>query len=268
MYNSAGQVIKHQRRNGYYEYAEYDPTGLLTKLWNPTAKASKDQLTAGDPFTSFSYYTTGPWKDRVQTVTDPLGYRATYEYDVDANGAAVYGRGLVTKISYPDDTHNGTIPGGTSQSISYDSWGNKLTEADEMNHATIHIYDDYSRLLTTKLPPTPEVPTAITTYDYTPTAGGSPFSHTTKSWTTMTGPTGIQTGQTFDNNFRVLTRTEAKQDPAISATTSYIYDNNGNPTTVTDPRGKFTTNIYDQRNRKSDSTGPAPFYQTTHWQDR
>ena len=82
----------------------------------------------------------------------------------------------------------------------------------------------------------------------------------------MTGPTGIQTGQTFDNNFRVLTRTEAKQDPAISATTSYIYDNNGNPTTVTDPRGKFTTNIYDQRNRKSDSTGPAPFYQTTHWQ--
>ena len=150
-HNSAGQVIKHQRRNGYYEYAEYDPTGLLTKLWNPTAKASKDQLTAGDPFTSFSYYTTGPWKDRVQTVTDPLGYRATYEYDVDANGAAVYGRGLVTKISYPDDTHNGTIPGGTSQSISYDSWGNKLTEADEMNHATIHIYDDYSRLLTTKL---------------------------------------------------------------------------------------------------------------------
>src|SRR5207302_10424443 len=135
-----------------------------------------------DPCTICSYSTSGPSMDRVQTVTDTLGHRTTYQYDIDANGNPVFGRGLVTNISYPDDTHGGTVSGGTSRSFRYDTYGNKLSETDELGHTTTYDYDAYNRLTSTKLPNTTEIPNQPPTiYDYTSNNGRSPYSHTTKS---------------------------------------------------------------------------------------
>ena len=87
-YNDAGQVVKHRRRKSgttadpeAYDYADYDSSGLMTTLWNPTTKSSRSELTAADPHTSFTYYPAGhPWQDRAETVTDPNGNATTYEF--------------------------------------------------------------------------------------------------------------------------------------------------------------------------------------------
>jgi hypothetical protein len=99
------------------------------------------------------------------------------------------------RISHPDDTHNGFYPSGTSKWFSFDKYGNKTgetedldaraTEGDKAARTTTYGYDNYNRLASVKLPNTSDVPSQpATVYDYTPTRGGttySPYSHTTKS---------------------------------------------------------------------------------------
>lgn len=273
VYNTLGQVTRHKLKNGYYEHATY-VNGLLTGLWNPTLSPTRVD---SDPHYSFSYYGDGSsgdvpqWKDRVRTMTDPRGHRTIYEYDkVFVNGAQGTtpraGRGLVTKISYPDDKHDGAYPAGTSKSFTYDVYGNKLAETNEEIETTIYTYDDYMRLKSVKLPNTPLIPNQPPrTYDYTTTANLSAYSHTTKAVHFETSPTGIRTANTYDNNFRLLTKTEGDQDAAVAARTYFGYDANGNQIRVTDPRGSSlgdsryaTISDYDSRNRKIRVTTPTP----------
>ena len=141
-YNGFEQVLTHRRKNGAFDYAAYDGTGLLVKLWNPTTAAS---VTDSDPHTTLTYYPTGnAWQDRVKTVTYPAnssGFVAseTYEYDRDSNGNAVHGRGLVTEITHAD---------GTFKTFTYDAFGNKTSETDETLNTTTYTYDDYKRVKT------------------------------------------------------------------------------------------------------------------------
>src|SRR5207249_10103294 len=127
------------------------------------------------------YYTSSPWTDRVQTETDPLGRRTQYEYDhkFDINGnptaAACAGRGLITKITYPDDTHNGPYPNGTSKSFGYDQYGNKLWEDNELRHRTRYTYDAYNRLTTFT---TPCPINGLTRYANSPKPGRATLSET------------------------------------------------------------------------------------------
>jgi RHS repeat-associated protein len=277
-YNGLGQLIVHQRKNGAYDYAQYDSSGLLTDLWNPTTSSPRVD---SEPHTHYDYYTAadygGAWQDRVKTVTDPIGYRTVYTYDYlfDANGVQTTtpcpGRGLVTSISYLDDTHGGAYPGGTLKSFVYDIYGNKLSETDELLHPTSYSYDHYNRLqnITDALG-------NITQLDYTPPAK-SPYSHTTKSVykhtppPTASAPNGIITAQTVDNNFRLATKTEAS-GTSLAATSYYGFDANGNQTTFTDPRGTSlgdpnytTTTGYDNRNRKHTLTDPLSHVTTWNY---
>src|SRR5207302_2417291 len=92
-YNSRGQIVSHEMTSGGTETFVYDNRGL---------KMSYTDATVG--MTMYSYYTSGPWSDRLMTVTHPAnasGFKATetYEYDLDAGGNAGAGRGLVTKIT-------------------------------------------------------------------------------------------------------------------------------------------------------------------------
>jgi len=249
-YNGFGQVLTHRRKNGAFDYAAYDATGLLTKLWNPTTATS---VTDSDPHITLTYYPVGDaWQDRVMTVTYPAncsGFVAseTYEYDhmldangiIGPNGAPAPGRGLVTKITHAD---------GTFRSFTYDKFGNKISETDETVHTTTYTYDAYKRLKTVK-----NALSQTTSYDYTATNGASSYSHTTNSVRKTTSPTSVVTGQTYDNNFRVASKIEA-EGSAIAATTTFGYDNNGNQTSMTDPLTHTTTTSYDNRNRKKTVT--------------
>jgi RHS repeat-associated protein len=271
-YNGFGQVTTHQMRNGAYQYFVYDSRGLLTDKWSPTWNSTRVD---SDPKTHFDYYTAsdygGVWIDRVKRETDPLGNITEYEYDRrlvysdpgflngQSTGDPCAGRGLVTKVTYPNDTHNGLYPNGTYRTSAYDKYGNKVWEEDELGQRTIYTYDDYKRLLTVTNPLG-----KTTTNTYTPTNGTntSPYVHTTNSVYTTTTPTGIVTQNIYDANFRKTSTTTGYGTPQ-AATTRFDYDPVGNPTKATDPRGASlgdpnytTTTDYDLRDRKWHVTDP------------
>jgi RHS repeat-associated protein len=259
-YNNFGQVWKHRRTNGAYEYAAYDSTGLMTKFWNPTTAnyGTPNSVPDSDPHISVTYYGAGAWKDRIQTITYPANGSGcvaidTYEYDralvqwntvliTDPNGAPVAGRGLVTKITHAD---------GTSKSSQYDQFGNKIVERDETGRAMVYFYDDYKRVKTKSIWLYPN-PNETTTYYYTATSGASPYSHTTNSVRKVYSPTSIVTGHTYDNNFRLASTIDG--EGAANLTTSYLHDPNGNETQATDPNNHITKTTYDNRNRKQNVT--------------
>lgn len=192
------------------------------------------------------------------------GYVAseTYEYDYHfVNGAACAGRGLVTKITHAD---------GYYQSFGYDIYGNKSWEENELRQRTSYAYDDYKRLLSVTNPLA-----QTTNYTYTPTNGTStsPYVHTTASIRTVTTPMGVVTANVYDANFRKTSTTEAS-GTGIAATTWFGYDNVGNATFVTDPRGGYSGNPtyttktdYDSRNRKWHITDPLNHVTTFNYGD-
>jgi RHS repeat-associated protein len=228
--------------SGPYVHFQYNGRGLLVAKTNPTTIADWQTAINSPQKTTYIYYTSGPWVDRVQTMTLPAnvnGLQAseTYEYDKNAAGTNVPGRGLVTKITHNDNNR-------TYQSFGYDAYGNKLWEENELRRRTSYTYDEYNRLLTVAKPLN-----GTTTYTYNPTNGtGPPYKHTTNSPDTITTATNVVTRNVYDQNFR-------KVSTAVgSSTTTFGYDNVGNPTTVTDPLIHTTTTTYDERDRKETVT--------------
>jgi RHS repeat-associated protein len=248
-YNPFGQVLTHQLKNGAWESFVYDGRGLLTHKYNPKATAPG----GNDPNTLYTYYTSGPWTDRVQTMTLPanvcgLSASETYEYDraydntgvTNLNGPAVAGRGLITKITHAD---------GKYQRFKYDWYGNKVWQDNELRKITSYTYDDYNRLLSVTDPLS-----KTTQYDYATTQGNitQAQQHTTNSARWVTAPTGIKTNNVYEENWRKTSITAASG--TLNLTTSFIYDPVGNLTDATDPRNKVTHNVYDNRNRKTSAT--------------
>src|SRR4029077_849976 len=74
-YNSFGEILTHRMRNGAYQHFSYDGRGLLRAKTNPTWTSNHDNSLASDPITTYTYYPSGPWTDRVNTETDPRGNR-------------------------------------------------------------------------------------------------------------------------------------------------------------------------------------------------
>src|SRR4029077_17618033 len=144
----------------------------------------------GDPHTHYTYYTSGPWTDRIQTVTLPAnisGYVAseTYEYDLSPNNTS---RGLVTKIQHADSNY---------QSFFYDAYGNKLWQENELRKRTSYTYDDYNRLTSTTKPFQ-----NADNVSYLKPGASSEYRHTTNSVYTYTSPAGIVATNGYDENWR------------------------------------------------------------------
>lgn len=247
-YNDFGQVIRHQRKNGYYEHSNYDTRGLLLHRWNPTSISTPPAApSVVTPRTSFTYYPLGhAWQDRIETVTDPRGKITRFEYDVTPAGQT---RGLITKITYP---------GNKYVLFDYDRCGNKRWTENELRQRTTYEYDDYNRVRFVRTP----LPVGVATTEFmyhpdiqdTPTPA-SPYLHTTQSVSTIVNPNGLVTRHRYDQNFRCIQTTQDAGSPDTS-TTVYGYNEVGNRTSVTDPRVKVTTIVYDERNRRTEVVGP------------
>lgn len=272
-YNNFNEVLTHRMTNGAYQYFQYDSRGLLIAKTNPTWNYynydvnNLGNFPSNEPKTTYTYYTTGAWTDRIQTVTYPANASGaiateTYDYDraYDTNGensgastaqAAVAGRGLVTRITHAD---------GTYQAFGFDKYGNKLWQEDELRNRTTMTYDAYRRVLTVTDPLNHTV-----TNNYVPTGQTSSWITTSNQPSYTTLPSTKRTNFYYDANWR---KTRVQQAPGTSdeANTYFTYDNIGNQLTVQDPRNNVTTNVYDARNRLT-STSDALNHATTFTYD-
>jgi RHS repeat-associated protein len=262
--SSFGQLKKHRLTNGAYEHFQYDTRGLLLKKWSPTWHATALEE---DDKTIYTYYASGPWIDRVESETDPRGNVVFYEYDHAFSGEQMTttpcaGRGLVTKIRFPNDTHSGAYPNGTSRSFGFDKWGDKVWEENEKAERTNYTYDDYRRVLTVEDPLH-----HFTTYTYKPTSGTNPDASvlTANVPDTITSATNVVTKNVYDENLR---KTSTIQGSGTTPpTTTFEYDEVGNLTKVKDPLNHETKTTYDDRNRKHTVEDALHHFTTLNYDD-
>jgi RHS repeat-associated protein len=258
--NDFGQVIDHHMTSGGWEHFEYNDRGLKT--------ASVD---AYGNRTTFLYFEPGhAWADRVMKITHPAnasGLQATeiFEYDRHTvSGLPCPGRGLLTKTTYADNNF---------VSHTYNQFGEMLTTTDELNHTTTFTYDDYGRLLTTTTSPrfSGDTQNHTTTNSYLPDGQTSSYVTTSKLPWLVTLPSGKQVKTVYDANWRKTTVTQAPgtADQAISR---FGYDDVGNLTKATDPKGSTlgdaahtTINTYDIRDRQISSTDALGYANTAHF---
>jgi RHS repeat-associated protein len=223
-YNHFGQVLWHRMTSGGEETFTYNTRGLKETYIPPVTPS--DETPWANP-TRYFYYTSGLHTDRPQYVQDPRGNTTEYQYN---------SRGLVTKVIHP---------GGTFIESEYNADGTLRWTEDELRHRTTYTYDEYKRVTEVKNHLDESV-----TKSYGPT-GGNPLWHTTSSVYRAASHLQKVTEYDYDSNFRVKWMTVAP-GTNDAATTNYItYDAVGNLTRVEDPRHKFTTYGYDERNQQT-----------------
>jgi RHS repeat-associated protein len=256
LYNNFGQVTRHRRKNGFYEHFEYNNRGLLIHRWNPVASESRPA--GNEPKTVISYYPLNhPWRDRVQSETDPRGKTTIFSYEVSPSGAPRPGRGLASSIEFPRTSSCSDCQPPT-KSFTYDRWGNVKRETNEAGEPVEYDYDEYNRLERRRTPrPSPTDPNVVDpanpwhsdTYDYRVTDNGNPYVRTAAAVTKRTTAAGLVETRGYDPNLMLEKLTQSNPD-GDDAVTDYHYDDAGNLDWIIDPRRHKTTMDYDQRDRK------------------
>ena len=298
--DSSGRITKITDPQGNdYLYA-YDTQGNLESVTYPnTPQASTytydsnhfylsgtDFRTPSDPLPTTTYYGAtdsdahgNPLGGRLESVTDGLGEKTSYAYDLTTN---------TTTITYPPDG-GGNV--GTATMV-YDTMGDLLTSTDPLGHTTTNTYDANQNLLSTT---DPLNHTTCYTYDSNgnrtsvslPQTGSSCSNvKSTTAYNQYSEPTqtidelGNLRTFNYDVNFNPLSVTDSSGTLAsfifnndgtmqagaigfdISANPSeasqFIYDADGNMASRTDALGRTTSYTYDSLGHKLTMVEPLP----------
>ncbi|MBA3608897.1 MAG: RHS repeat protein, partial [Chthoniobacterales bacterium] len=233
-YNGSGQVETHRLTSGGTEYFSYDGRGMLQSSTNAEGKT-----------TSYAYHP----NDRLWRMTDPRGNNTWFDYNQ---------RGQVVRVTHQDGSYiqNGYNPDGT---LAWTADENHPNASWDANQRTRFGYDDYKRVTSVTNPLN-----QTTSYNYAQD-WANPYLHTTGSVKGLFLPSGRQVHYAYDPNWqRTIMREGISADDAW---TFYGYDPVGNLTSVDDPRRNVTTFGYDERNRRTSKTDPAPYQgQVTRWE--
>lgn len=253
---SFGQMLTHRMKTGGTETFTYDGRGLRQTYSdayhspsNPTASYQYDAL------------------DRLSGVTDTLGlvlgdlYHTTnYAYNT---------RGQLMFTTLPIDPRDG-VRHTIQNTYNPNGDGTLLSVTDQLNHTTSYTYDDYRRVrsVTTAQRFPGDTTARITGFSYDRNQGTvDDYTHTDSNVTRMTLPSTNITKTTYDENFRKIVVTASGVVGTDAATTSYVYDNAGNVTSVLIPdeqpgnanAGKSTVSTYDERNRLMSVVDPMNY---------
>ena len=247
-YNAFAQVLTHKRpfdgQNDAYDHFQYDGRGRLWKQWVATPNS---QWPPPDgpiyPYSRFEYYPTGPSTDRVYRSYDPLGHYTEFLYDQ---------RGNVTRVTHQDETFSYNQshynPDGTLDWTADENHPNAGQNGHE-SERTRYLYDEYKRVASVT---NPMQETVHTRYD--PNHGTGPdlsLTHTTLSVYQTESEMHRITNFEYNANFQREKITEAPGDTRDQAITEFFYDAVGNLIRQKDPRDRFTTYGYDDRNRQT-----------------
>ncbi len=258
VYNAAGQVTKTIDSNGIVTQYTYDAaTGYLTA-------AAKDP--AGlNVVTAMTYDNLG----NVKTITDPLGYITSLDYDTHNNlikTTAPSPMSYITNYTYDAndnlvqvdretrDTGNPqqttaytydildrvasiTDELGNTVFFTYDANGNRASVTDAENHVSSSVYDERNLLWKTT-----DALNQVTEYAYD-------LNGNLKE---IKDAKGNKTSYAYDGLSRLSATTYADV-----TSESYTYDSNSNLLTKKDPKGQTTTYTYDALNRLTQKAYPS-----------
>jgi RHS repeat-associated protein len=255
------QVTSHTLPSGAVQHYEYDGFHRLWREWNSVDGAAA--------YTEYGYDTL----DRVATVQNP---RARINGNAFSAKMEYNGRHRVTKVTYPS-TGSITDP---FVSYEYDQYGNCTAITNELGHRSVYTYDSYRRCTSYTEPlnaPGWDGGATVASrrwnwiYDrYIDGVGYVASSHTSREWRVQVEPVfrvdpvfnSAQrrlSARKFDCNNRIIEEVTgmiefANGDWNTSPDTEihyFTYDQNGQKSSYTDPRGRITTYEYDNRNRLS-----------------
>jgi RHS repeat-associated protein len=228
-YNDHGQVLT--ERDPLWNTTTYvwdenlhpvsfrDPNGNLTTY---TYDENHNMINEKDPYGNITTYTYNLTHDKVETITDPMGYVTKNEYD---------SRGNLTKVirDFGGSLENETV-------FVYNSDGTMKSMADPMGNTTSFIYDHFGNLTKTT-----DVLGYVTSFAHDILGNIS----------TIVDPLG----NTIAFNYDLLNRITSITDPLDNVST-YTYDANGNIITFTDAAGSITTFAYNAYNQIIQITNP------------
>jgi RHS repeat-associated protein len=251
-YNSFGQVLSHQLKTGGTETFTYNGS-VMQEYRNP-------DNASGNPTARYQYDALG----RVSGVTDVFGTSVgdvnhTTNYDYNARGQLT----LTTLPIDPIDNTRHTVV----NTYNPNGDGTLVSVMDQLGHTTSYTSDEYRRLrsMTTPLRFAGDSTARTTWFSYDANQGNvEDYKHTDANVTLLTLPSTNIVKTTYDENYRKSFVTASAGSGAEPATTSYLYDNVGNVTSVLIPdeqpnqinSGRSTTSVYDQRNRLKSVTDP------------
>jgi RHS repeat-associated protein len=233
-----------------------DLATTATRTWTYTYDSYGRILTADGPrtdvsdVTTYAYYTcaTGSQCGELQTITDALGHITTYNtYDADGRPLTITEpNGVVTTLTYDSRGHlktrsasgettsfsyyptglleQVTLPDGSSLSYTYDA-AHRLTQLNNgLGNKIVYTLDAMGNR------------TAENTYD---TSGTLHRTHT----------------RVINTLNEIYQEVNAAGTSAV--TTTFGYDNDGNPTSIAAPLSRNTGEGYDALNRVSSITDPG-----------
>lgn len=252
--NPFGQVLTHVMKTGGTETFTYDARGLKLTYRDP-------YHSTGNPTAWYQYDAL----DRVSGVTDALGSASG---DVNHTTNFAYNnRGQLTVKTRPPDLANSNLRQTVSNTYNSNGDGTLVSTAVQLGASsyatTTYTYDDYRRPLSQTTPQrssgdnTPRT----TYYHYDANGTGNDYTHTDSNVTVLTLPSGNIVKTHYEANYRKDSVTVSAGDGTTdAATTTYVYDNVGNATSVRapnqQPSGPSTVSAYDERNRPMSVTDP------------
>jgi RHS repeat-associated protein len=213
-YNVRGQLVQTDYPDGTSTTASYDSRGRRASTTDQTGAT-----------TLYGY------DDQAQltSITDPAGNVTRLTYDLDGNITAVAdAKNHTTTFEYDlmnrltKRTRPAGLPGGQSETFTYDAAGRPVVHTDFQARTTAMTYDSRDRLLT-KTP----LGAATQSYSYSPT--GKRTSMTDASGTTTYG---------YDVRDRLITKA------APAGTLTYGYDAAGNVATIRSSNANGTSIDY------------------------
>jgi RHS repeat-associated protein len=260
VYDGNGRLIEMTEANGLKTFLSYDPRG---RLWSVTYRAPGGE----SRMTSFLYDAAGNVTEAktpdgrvltytydaahyLRTVTDNLGNRVEYGYDLKGNRTATKTYDpqgtLVRSIELAYDARNRVMEVNDGGSITQQVWdavGNltKITDPNTVaalgTAATVNEYDALNRLFKTT-----DRLSGVTAYGYD-------SSDRVKQ---VTAPNAATTGYAVDDLGNVLKETSPDR-----GVLTYGYDQAGNVTSLLDARGITVSYNYDALNRLTTADFPG-----------
>ncbi len=226
-YDAVGNLTRRNQDGKNWTWA-YDARDRVSTVTNPLGKA-----------TGYGY----DLADRVTTETLPSGRTTSYSYTPAGELAATTDPGGLTSTYSYDPLGNLTqvqLPGSGTYDFGYDTAGNLATQTDPLGNQTSYDIDPEGRLLSTTAP---SGTTVSSTYDplgreVTRTSGATTRGYTYDDAGRLTGATTTQAGsQTTALAFTYNTRGLLASSSDTAGATTYQWDAAGQPTSITPPTG-------------------------------